>query len=195
MSRGCKITLIIFLVLGFLGLGACVAAAMWGFGKIRNEDAGQAIVAYTVPAGYDFVTGMDLKGVQFAMYMKGMSTGSPGMMIMLLQDGSGGTSTDEQLEQMALGMRQGVAGGGGGPMAQSSSGGSMKEVARKPVKIGGQDRVMVVEQGTDANGQPTKLGTITFKGAGGPAILMFMAQPETNWSNPDIEAFLTSTNP
>lgn len=188
MSRGCKIALGLFFGLALLVVVGLVGAGIWFARELKNPSAGAAIMAYDVPAGYTQMAGWDRGPMSMTILVK---EGAPdaGMIIELVQ--VKGASSDQQLKEMAAQMDASMS--GGGPMGGAGGMRNSREVGRKKVKINGQDREMVVMQGETAGGQKMRMGTITFKGNAGGALLLFMAEP-SRWDDKIVNDFLASTN-
>lgn len=191
MNRGCKVALGVFLCLGLLGVGACAVVGYSFFKKSKDPSAGQSIMTYTMPAGYEQMFAMNLGGMNQVMLAKSGDPAS-GMFIQLVE--AAGVTSDAQLKQMQDAVATQLSGGGaGGAMSRFGSMQNFKEVGRKKVKVAGQEREMVVSQGTDAAGNSMKMGVLTFKSKSGGGLLNFMGEPK-HWDDKLIAEFLASTN-
>lgn len=196
MSNTTKIILGVLAVLGLcciVSVIAVVAGGAWLGSQVEQgviDDpeeaaaAGQAIVNYDLPAGYQEEGAMNLMGLMEMVFItRGTTDTDTDMVIFLARFSIPGLSesdTDEMKEQM----QQGMSGG-------SSSGGvTFTEVDSRQITINGEPTTLTISEG-ESDGQTVRQAAAGFVSDGKPAMVMIMG-PADAWDDDAVEEFLAS---
>jgi len=181
MSRTAKIVLAALL----LGCAAGGLAACSGGQPVQRAvvtdpeklaEVGRSIADYQLPPGYQDGFGVQLLGFRLVAYVR-----DERQHIMLMQFPAAAGLSQVEMEQE---LRQ----------ASQHETGELRDlrvVGRQEATIKGEKVVLVVSEGTDAQGQIYRMLSGIFQGRGGPTLL-WMAGPVGNWDQAAVDAFIAS---
>ncbi len=164
--------------LGVLGsFGAAIGRAVES-DPAQVQTAASRIADFEVPPGYKSEASIDLGGYLFVSY----SPGDGHSHIMFVQAPAAANLDQAALEQYA---QQAASSRGYNRHTRSQVIGQQKATIR------GQSVTLVVQEGTNSDGEPYRSLTGIFRGKGGPALLSVEA-PISGWNQAEVEAFLAS---
>ncbi len=188
MSRNTKIILAVSAcVVVFCGL-ACIAGFLFFTIQTRNlvstatdpnkqQQVGNQIAEYTVPAGYKQAMGMDLL-VEKVVMLEPTNNQGPAIMLIQLM-----TSTASQ-EELERGMQQAFQQSG-------TRQANYEVVGTHPVTIKGKATNLTVSESTAGTSHILRQATGVFPGKGGIAMIMFTGSSDS-WDWKLIEDFCAS---
>lgn len=192
MNRTTKIILGVVGVLLLCCIGAGVAVTVGGtfLGRTVEQaivespeeaaQAGQSILNYTLPAGYEEQGAFNLLGNTIVMI--GPADQQTGMVIMLASFSSGLVSNEAEMRQQ---LEDSFAQQG------QSAGAEFAEVSTQDITINGAPTVLRTAEGTDENGNQLRQATAAFSTDDSLGMLMIMGDAN-DWDAAAVEAFLDS---
>jgi predicted GH43/DUF377 family glycosyl hydrolase len=142
----------------------------------KLAEVGRSIADYQLPPEYQPQFGMQFLGFSLVVF-----TRDEDQHIMLMQFPAAAGLSQVEMEQE---LRQ---------VSQRETGElrDMRVVGRQEVTIKGEEVVLVISEGTDAQGQAYRMLSGIFQGRGGPTLL-WMAGPVGNWDQAALDGFIAS---
>ena len=168
----------ILIPIGFLALGVLAVLLLK---RIVNHDAAKvsraasAITDFELPAGYAPEFTASLMGYAVAAFNRG--DGHSHLYLIQSTKGSDAAKLFRWLARLAPGSK-----------------GSFTDITvteHRAATIRGQEVTLIVGKGIDREGRSCRQLTATFRGKGGPALLV-LSEPTTHWNQYSIDAFIAS---
>lgn len=133
------------------------------------------IADFDPPAGFSPEFTTEMLGYTLAAY-KGAS--DPGHLFLIQSEKEAdGPELEKMLKELAPG--------------SSDPNARMTVVENRPVTLRGQEATLVVSEGINHEGKTYRQATVSFRGKGGPALLVFSDSVE-NWDQDAVDTFLQS---
>ena len=186
MSRNTKIIIGVVAGLAVLCLGACGVAALslgwFGSRVARSVDtdpqsaaaASQAIAEFDLPERFTPRTNVNILGVSVIVY----ETGQDEVMV-LIQLPDRGEITEENFQRLQDGMER-------------STGRTFRDletIEERDVTIRGKPGRVIIQEGTDSDGERVRMMMTAFEGKTGLAMMMIVADT-ANWKQADYDAIV-----
>ncbi|MBN1886381.1 MAG: hypothetical protein JW850_00260 [Thermoflexales bacterium] len=189
MSKGCKVSLVVGIVLAGL---CCIACAVMSFivrytmsMTVATEPGqattlGRTIVDYSLPGGYAEVFGFDVFKLKWVIIA---SEDEDALTMMLMQIPHRSDMTPEEMQSVMTDM-----------FAQQSDYGnvsSLQVVETRQVIVNDQPATLTISESQSDLGKTMRQAVVVFPGKAGVVMLMAMGDAET-WDQEVLDEFLAS---